>query len=66
MDTLQITFWFLDSLINTEEDVDLLCENKVMVNYLGDNDAAKSMINNLNKGIFWENMRSDYHDLCKI
>jgi hypothetical protein len=57
--------FFLDSLINTEEDVDLLCENKVMVNYLGDNDAAKSMINNLNKGNFLENMRSDYHDLYK-
>ena len=58
-------FWLLDLLINTEKDVDLLCEKKVMGNYLGDNDAAKSMINNLNKGILWVNVRSDYHDLCE-
>ena len=58
-------FWLLDSLINTEKDVDLLCENKVMINFLGDNDAVKSMINNLNYGIYPENRRSDYNDLCE-
>ena len=53
----------MDSLISTREDVDLLCDNKILVNYLGDNNAAKSMINNLNKGIEWLAVRNDYIDL---
>ena len=52
--------FLMDSLINTREDVDLLCDNKILVNYLGDNNAAKSMINNLNKGIEWIAVRNDY------
>ena len=55
--------FLMDSLINTREDVDLLCDNKILVNYLGDNNAAKSMINNLNKGIEWLAVRNDYIDL---
>jgi hypothetical protein len=36
-----------------------------MINFLGDNNAVKSMINNLNYGIYPENRRSDYNDLCE-
>ena len=55
--------FLMDSLINTREDVDLLCDNKILLNYLGDNNAAKSLINNLNKGIEWLAVRNDYIDL---
>ena len=55
--------FLMDSLINTREDVDLLCKEEILVNYLGDNNAATSMINNLNKGIVRETMRDDYIDL---
>ena len=58
-------FILLDLLINTSKDVDLLCDKKILVNYLGDNNAVKSMINNLNKDIIWSGTRDDYIDLCK-
>nr|XP_023881610.1 putative UPF0481 protein At3g02645 [Quercus suber]POE74070.1 upf0481 protein [Quercus suber] len=58
-------FFFMDSLINTNGDVDLLCDKEILVNYLGDNNAATLMINNLNKGIGWATMRDDYINLCK-
>ncbi|XP_030939994.1 UPF0481 protein At3g47200-like [Quercus lobata] len=44
-------FMLLDFLINTTEDVNLLCDEKILDNILGDNDGVKSMINNLNKGV---------------
>ncbi|KAM4105965.1 hypothetical protein ACJW30_04G028100 [Castanea mollissima] len=52
--------FLMDSLINTKEDVDLLCKNKILVNYLGDSNAVYSMINDLNKGITWTRQRQDY------
>ncbi|KAK7844788.1 upf0481 protein, partial [Quercus suber] len=58
-------FILLDLLINTRKDVDLLCDKKILVNHLGDNNAVKSMINNLNKDIVWDRTRDDYIDLCK-
>ena len=45
--------------------MDLLCDKKILVNYLGDNNAVKSMINDLNKNIIWSGTRDDYIDLCK-
>ncbi|KAF3962983.1 hypothetical protein CMV_012573 [Castanea mollissima] len=58
-------FFFMDLLINTKEDVDLLCDKKILVNYLGDNNAATLMINNLNKGVLWATVRDDYINLGK-
>ena len=58
-------FFFMDLLINTKEDVDLLWDKKILVNYLGENNAATLTINNLNKGIVWATMRDDYINLCK-
>ncbi|XP_023890200.1 UPF0481 protein At3g47200 [Quercus suber] len=58
-------FFFMDLLIDTKEDVHLLCDKKILVNYLGDNNAATLMINSLNKGIIWTTMRDDYINLCK-
>ena len=42
----------LDHLINTCEDVDLLSDEGIIDNRLGDSNAVTAMINNLNKGIF--------------
>ena len=58
-------FLFMDTLMKTRKDVDLLCEKKLLFNYLGDNDAAKCMISNLNRGILWTGMRDDYVDICE-
>ena len=58
-------FFFMDLLINTKEDVNLLCDKKILVNYLGDNNAATLMINNINKGIGWVIVNNDYINLCK-
>ena len=52
-------FLWMDSLIKATKDVDLLCEKRILVNYLNDNDAAKSTTNNLNKGILLISMRDD-------
>ena len=56
---------FMDLLIDTKEDVDLLCDKEILVNYLGDNNAATHMINNLNKEIVCVTVRGDYINLCK-
>ena len=45
--------------------MDLLCDKKILVNYLGDNNAANLMINNINKGIGWVTVNNDYINLCK-
>ena len=63
-------FLILDFLINTTQDVNLLCDKKIMVNYLGDNRAARTMVNKLNKGINYtgnilESLTTDYYNLCK-
>ena len=49
-----ITDFYLmsDHLINTSEDVDLLSDEGIIDNRLGDSNAMTAMINNLNKGIF--------------
>ena len=44
-------FLFMDFLINTTKDIDLLCNKGIVANYLGDNKAAASFINNLNTNI---------------
>ncbi|KAJ9171113.1 hypothetical protein P3X46_019161 [Hevea brasiliensis] len=42
---------FIDELINTEDDVDLLIENGVLVNSLGNNEKVSNLFNDLNSGI---------------
>ena len=51
--------------VRNKNDVDLLCDKKILVNHLGDNNAATLMINNLNEGIVWAAMRDDYIKICK-
>ena len=56
-------YLIMDGLINTTKDVDLLIGKGIIVNFLGDNSAVKSLINNLNKEIFRIGV-SNYTGLC--
>ena len=56
-------YLILDHLINTTKDVDLLSDEGIIVNRLGDSNTVTSMINNLSKGIFKRSMNSDYCEL---
>uniref|UniRef100_A0A2N9GPX6 Uncharacterized protein n=1 Tax=Fagus sylvatica TaxID=28930 RepID=A0A2N9GPX6_FAGSY len=53
-------YFILDFLINTTRYVDLLCKKGIMVNYLGDSNAATLMVNRLNNEIVWTNLSSNY------
>ncbi|XP_062076349.1 uncharacterized protein LOC133783690 [Humulus lupulus] len=55
--------WLMDKLINTEEDVELLVEKKVISHCLESNMAVANMINKLPKNIYVENFI--YNDECK-
>ncbi|KAM4118447.1 hypothetical protein ACB094_02G203500 [Castanea mollissima] len=58
-------YLILDHLVNTSKDVDLLSDKGIIVNWLGDSNTVKCMINNLNLGIITSRMNSDYNLLCK-
>ena len=58
-------FIFLDNLINTTKDMDLLCNEKIVINHLGDNNAATSFFNNLNTNILLPGVESNYNDICR-
>ena len=58
-------FIFLDNLINTTKDMDLLCNEKIVINHLGDNNAATSFFNNLNTNILLPGFESYYIDICQ-
>uniref|UniRef100_A0A7N2RB32 Uncharacterized protein n=2 Tax=Quercus lobata TaxID=97700 RepID=A0A7N2RB32_QUELO len=58
-------FVILDFLIDTSKDVDLLCKEGILVNYLGDSNAAASAINNLNTNILWDYMNPNYSKICE-
>ena len=58
-------YLMLDHLINTSKDVDLVSNEGIIDNRLGDSNAVTSMINNLKKGIFRRDMNSDHYNLCE-
>ena len=58
-------FIFMDSLIKTREDVDLLRDKSILFNPLDNGYAAEFMIKNLNKGISLINMGDVYSVLAK-
>ena len=58
-------YLILDRLIDTDKDVDLLSQKGIIVNSLGGNNVQTSMINNLNRGIYWRNMNSNLCRLCE-
>uniref|UniRef100_A0A7N2LF88 Uncharacterized protein n=1 Tax=Quercus lobata TaxID=97700 RepID=A0A7N2LF88_QUELO len=54
----------LDHLIDTAEDVDLLVEKKILVNWLGNNEAVATLVNKLCHQIV-EGNRSCYYELSE-
>ena len=55
----------LDFLINTTKDMDLLCDKEIVVNYLGDNKVATSVVNRLNTEVSWLGIDSKYSNICE-
>ncbi|KAF3952112.1 hypothetical protein CMV_022303 [Castanea mollissima] len=55
----------LDFLINTPKDMDLLCDKEIVVNYLGDDKVATSVVNRLNTNVSWLGIDSKYRDICE-
>ena len=58
-------YFMLDFLINTTKDMDLLCDNGIVDNYLGDNNEATLIVNNLHKNILWVGLGTEYCKLCE-
>ncbi|MCH97178.1 UPF0481 protein, partial [Trifolium medium] len=55
----------LDFLINTNKDVDILVQNRVLVNWLGNSDSVTNLFNSLAKNVIHYRFSSDYSVLCK-
>nr|XP_023889664.1 uncharacterized protein LOC112001717 isoform X2 [Quercus suber] len=58
-------FAVLDFLIDTAKDIDLLCNEEIVVNYLGDSNAATSVVNKLNTDVIWYDTNSEYLRICE-
>ena len=58
-------FAILDFLIDNSKDVDLLCDKGILVNYLGDSNAAASAINSLCTNILCDYMNPEYSNTCE-
>ncbi|RDY03331.1 UPF0481 protein, partial [Mucuna pruriens] len=57
--------WILDYLINTEKDVNILVDNKIIVNLLGDANAVATMVNSLGFNLVMPTSNSkEFSDLC--
>ncbi|KAI4332491.1 hypothetical protein L6164_017395 [Bauhinia variegata] len=54
--------YFMDFLINTGKDVDVLIENGILINGFGDSDAVAQLFNSLTKNI-WFDSACQYTDL---
>jgi len=54
----------LDFLINTEKDVDVLIDKKIIVNLMGDANKVVTMINNLNSNLPMTYFNSHYFSIC--
>ena len=54
----------LDFLINTEKDVDVLIDKKIIVNLMGDANKVVTMINNLSSNLPAPDFNSHYFSIC--
>ncbi|RDY03338.1 UPF0481 protein, partial [Mucuna pruriens] len=55
----------LGYLINTEKDVNILVDNKIIVNHLGDANAVATMVNSLGSNLMMPTFNSkEFSDLC--
>ncbi|KAM7465064.1 hypothetical protein LguiB_012626 [Lonicera macranthoides] len=52
---------FLDCLINSPNDVRVLCRNGIIDNWLGDEEEVSSMLNKLTKSVLWSGTYSHYN-----
>ena len=57
-------FAMLDLLIDSTQDMDLLCDMGIVKHYLGDRRTATNMVNNLHTNISWEGLNSKYCKIC--
>ncbi|KAK9282361.1 hypothetical protein L1049_005278 [Liquidambar formosana] len=55
---------FMDQLINSEKDVEILRRNRIIVNLLGDDKMVSDLFSSLNKGII-ESREFYYRGLCQ-
>ncbi|AES74687.1 hypothetical protein MtrunA17_Chr6g0452561 [Medicago truncatula] len=55
----------LDYLINTGKDVDILVQNKILENMLGDSDSVANLFNGLSKYVIHSNISLQFSILCK-
>ncbi|KAM7490187.1 hypothetical protein LguiA_033108 [Lonicera macranthoides] len=58
-------FFFMDFLLNTPKDVDLLIQNGIIKNWLGDSKQAAGLFNNLNKNIVIISSNFYFSSLCE-
>ncbi|KRH08613.1 hypothetical protein GLYMA_16G161200v4 [Glycine max] len=54
----------LDFVINTEKDVNVLVDNKIIVNWMGDANKVATMVNNLDSNLAMPDFNSHYYSLC--
>ncbi|KAI5446265.1 hypothetical protein KIW84_014199, partial [Lathyrus oleraceus] len=55
----------LDFLINTEKDVSILVDKKIIMNFMGDANEVARMVNNLCKNVIAPRLSSKYMSVCK-
>lgn len=56
---------FMDSLINTAEDVELLVKHKIINNVLGENQLVADLFNNLYKEVIEDQRKFCFADICE-
>ncbi|KAL5098056.1 hypothetical protein RYX36_002383, partial [Vicia faba] len=54
----------LDFLVNTEKDVSILVDKRIIVNWMGDANAVAAMVNNLCKNVSMPTLNSKYKSIC--
>jgi hypothetical protein len=57
-------FSILNFLINTEKDVSILVDKKIIVNWMCDTNAVATMVNNLCKNLAMPILNSKYLSIC--
>ncbi|KAL2346747.1 hypothetical protein Fmac_000747 [Flemingia macrophylla] len=56
---------FMDFLINTNRDVDILIQKGILINWLGDSNSVANMFNGLSQDIVQPNVNKPYFDLAQ-
>ncbi|KAL2346748.1 hypothetical protein Fmac_000748 [Flemingia macrophylla] len=56
---------FMDFLINTNRDVDILIQKEILINWLGDSNSVANMFNGLSRDIVERNVNKPYFDLAQ-